>query len=134
MRVFLDTNVLVSAFTTRGLCADALHAVLAEHQLVLGESVLSELRRVLLRKFGASQALVDEAEAFLRREAAIASTPAELALTLSDQDDVPILGEALAVEADVFVTGDAALLRLGSKSPLPTLSPRAFWDQLRSPQ
>ena len=32
MRVFLDTNVQVSAFATRGLCADVLRLVLAEHE------------------------------------------------------------------------------------------------------
>ena len=47
MRVFLDTNVLVSAFATRGLCADVLRLILAEHTLVTGEVVLRELRRAL---------------------------------------------------------------------------------------
>ena len=42
MRVFLDTNVLISAFATRGLGADVVNLVLAEHQLVLGESVLRD--------------------------------------------------------------------------------------------
>ena len=31
MRVFFDTNVLVSAFLARGLCADLLRLVLTEH-------------------------------------------------------------------------------------------------------
>ena len=33
MRVLLDTNVIVSAVTTRGLCADVFRAVLAAHEL-----------------------------------------------------------------------------------------------------
>ena len=52
MRVFLDTNVLASAFGTRGLCADVLQIILGEHDLVTGEVVIEELRRVLLKKFG----------------------------------------------------------------------------------
>ena len=47
MRVFLDTNVLVSAFATRGLCADVLRHILAQHDLIVGEVVIAELRRVL---------------------------------------------------------------------------------------
>jgi hypothetical protein len=35
VRVCLDTNVLVAAFATRGLCADVLRTVIAEHELVL---------------------------------------------------------------------------------------------------
>ncbi len=40
VRNALATTVLVSAFATRGLSADVLNAVLADHQLVLGEAVL----------------------------------------------------------------------------------------------
>jgi predicted nucleic acid-binding protein len=48
LRVFLDTNVLVSAFASRGICADLLRYVLVEHDLLVGEVVLVELERVLL--------------------------------------------------------------------------------------
>jgi type 1 glutamine amidotransferase len=43
VRIALDTNVLVSAVATRGLCADILNLVLAKHQLVVGVTVLAEL-------------------------------------------------------------------------------------------
>lgn len=50
MRVCLDTNVLVAAFATRGLCADVLRTVLAEHDLVIGEVIFEALRRTLATK------------------------------------------------------------------------------------
>jgi putative PIN family toxin of toxin-antitoxin system len=50
VKVFLDTNVLVSGFATRGLCADVIHLVLAEHELITAEVVLTELKRVLKQK------------------------------------------------------------------------------------
>lgn len=132
MRVFLDTNVLISAFATRGLCADVFHTVLAEHQLVLGETVLSELARVQRNKFGLADDLVDETLAFLRREAMVTSDRIDPGLSLRDPTDIPILGEALAADAQVLVTGDRDLLDQASHAPLPILSPRAFWDRLRS--
>ena len=52
MRVFLDTNVLVSAFATRGLCADVLRVVLAEHTFITSEIVLREVSRVLRTRIG----------------------------------------------------------------------------------
>ena len=73
MRVFLDTNVLVSAFTTRGICADVVTVVVAEHQLVLGESVLAELTRVLSDKMKVPAPTIEEAESFLRQQAAVVS-------------------------------------------------------------
>jgi predicted nucleic acid-binding protein len=42
VRVFFDTNVLVSAFLARGLCADLLRLVLTEHTLVTSEVVLDD--------------------------------------------------------------------------------------------
>jgi len=49
VRVFLDTNVLVSAFASRGLCADLFELVLLEHDFVLGRNVLRELKKALRR-------------------------------------------------------------------------------------
>lgn len=74
MKVFLDTNVLVSAFATRGLCADVLRQVLAEHELLVGERVLREVRRVLRVKLRVSQPAVDEIEQFLRTQTVVAAT------------------------------------------------------------
>ena len=56
MRVFLDTNVLVSAVATRGICADLLRLVASEHELVVGEVVLTELRHVLATRIRLSPA------------------------------------------------------------------------------
>lgn len=43
-----------------------------------------------------------------------------------------MIGEALAGHADLFVTGDAALLRLASVGVLKIVSPRQFWEFLRA--
>ena len=48
MKVFFDTNVLIAAFATRGLCSDLFVHVLLEHELIVGEVVLDELREKLL--------------------------------------------------------------------------------------
>jgi len=62
MRVFLDTNVLVSAFATRGLCADLVRHLLVDHELLTGEVNLTELRRVLKTKLRVPKATVDSIE------------------------------------------------------------------------
>ena len=66
MRIFPDTNVLASAFGTRGLCADVLRLILDEHELVTGEVAIDELRRVLAKKFRLPLPAIDEIEALLR--------------------------------------------------------------------
>ena len=74
MRIALDTNVLISAFATRGLSSDVLNMVLSDHQLILGETVLRELERILETKFGVPRETVEETLAFLRTQAVVVSS------------------------------------------------------------
>ncbi len=131
MRVFLDTNVVVSGFTTRGLCADVLTQVLAEHELVLGERVLTELRRVLRQKLRVSPKRIDELEAFLRAQARVVEVESRPLIKVRDVADAWILTEAMAGSAAILVTGDRGLLEVAPKAPFPIVTPRGFWERLR---
>ena len=131
MRVFLDTNVLASAFATRGLCADVLRVVLADHELITGEVNVAELRRVLRQKMRVPADTAAEIETFLR-DHEIIPWPAEiLSLPVRDPDDAWVLASAVAGSADVLVTGDKDLLDLADQAPVRILGPRAFWDLSR---
>ena len=131
MRVALDTNVLVSAVATRGLCADVFNLVLAEHEMIVGETVLAELKRVLRDRIRVPAKIVEEFDALLRLEATIVENTAPLRLAIRDKSDLPVLSEAVAGHAEVLVTGDKDLLELSEKPPVQILTPRAFWEQLR---
>lgn len=132
MIVCFDTNVLISALATRGLCADIVNLTLAEHQLVIGPTVLAELRRVLLRKLKIPSAVVDEVEDFLRLHATVAETVPDSAIEGLDDNDRVVLAEAIAGRADVLMTGDHDLINFGTQAPIRILSPRGFWELLRS--
>ena len=132
MRVFLDTNVIVSAVATRGICADLLTLVLAEHDLVIGETVLGELRQVLGRRLGVPKATIAELGEFLGQRASVVSTPEQVPRRGLEAADAAVLAEA-AAGAEVLVTGDRQLLDL-ARPPLPILSPRELWDRLRGPR
>ena len=71
MRIFLDTNVLVSAFASRGLCADLFELILLEHELVVGTQVIAELRRALRKKIKLPVARCDEIDEFLREHGGV---------------------------------------------------------------
>ena len=132
MRVFLDTNVLVSAAATRGLCADVLREVLASHELLTSAEVLSELRRVLRTKFGAAQDLIDDFISLIRQDTVLAQAGPHPSVEISDRDDLPVLSAAIAGKAEMFVTGDKELLDLRKVEDLAILSPRQFWDRLKA--
>ena len=129
MRVFLDTNVLVSALTTRGLSAELFEAVLQSHELLISDPVLQELERVLPDKLGQTAAVTSGFVTLLRTEAVLVKGERPFP-SLPDPDDEPIIASALAGKAHVFVTGDKALQGLQRVEHLPVVSPREFWEML----
>ena len=132
MRVFLDTNVLVSAFTTRGLRADVLRVVLRDHTLLTGEFNLRELRRVLRTRMAAPESVVEAAESLLREQVVIPMPEAAATADVRDPDDAWVLASALDGDADILVTGDRDLLALQNDATLTILTPREWWNRLRA--
>jgi uncharacterized protein len=133
VRVFLDTNVLVSAFATRGLCADLLRHVLAEHELIVGEVIILELRRVLRIKMNVPSATIAAVERLLRDREVVPKPSKPHALPIRDSADRWVLASAVAGKADVLVTGDSDLLEIAARAPLRIMDPRGFWNLIREP-
>ena len=131
MRVALDTNVLVAAVATRGLCADVVNLIMAEHELILGEAVLTELKRVLRKKMRVPAVVIDEYDSLLRRESRVVSKAKAFVVAIRDKSDIPVLSEAIAGNAEILITGDRDLLDIAEQLPLRILTPRAWWEQLR---
>lgn len=129
MRVFLDTNVLVSAFASRGLCADLLRHILVEHDLITGEVVLTGLKRTLLKRINVPPKVVAEIEHLLRDHQVVTKPRRHLDLGLRDADDEWIVASAVAGEADALVTGDRDILATIVHLPIRVYSPRQFWEQ-----
>ena len=133
MRVFLDTNVLVSAFATRGLCADVLRSVLAEHTLVTGDVGLGELERVLRSRIKLPRTKIEQIVVFLREHEVVPKPTAPSVVPVRDQDDRWVVASAVTAAADVLVTGDRDLLDVAAQSPLKIVDPRGFWELASRP-
>ena len=125
MKVFLDTNVWLSATVFAGLC----EAILIEcHQrdwLLTTKLVQSEAHEVLGRKFPhlpQSLALFDA----IWSEATCVQDLDEPA----DDNDVRLVKAACLAGAEVFVTGDKRVLTWGREGNTQILSPREAWMQL----
>ncbi|MBI5577347.1 MAG: putative toxin-antitoxin system toxin component, PIN family [Deltaproteobacteria bacterium] len=131
MRVFLDTNVLVSAFSARGLCNELYEYILNEHELFTGEVIIHELRRVLKDRIGVSPTDIKIIENLLREHEVIPTPSEPHPLVIKDPDDKWVLASAIAGRADVLVTGDKDLLEVASQAPIPIMTPRNFWNMAR---
>ena len=130
MRIFLDTNVLASSLVARGLCSEILESVLHDHQFLTSAEVLAELERVMVRKIRIAQTTVDDFLALLREEAQPVEGRQNPSVAIADADDVPIIASAIAGRADLFVTGDGALLQLQNVDGIAIISPRELWIRL----
>jgi len=130
MKVMLDTNVLAGAAATRGLCADVLRAVLAEHELVICPQIIFELQRVLKEKFALPRPLINDYLRLVQHDSIQCEPGDPPAIKLKDKGDLGILSAAVAGGVDVLVTGDKELQRAGIVEGLKLMSPRQFWQEL----
>jgi putative PIN family toxin of toxin-antitoxin system len=131
MRVVLDTNVLLAAFATRGLCEAVFQVCLEQHQIILSQHILRELRRHLTVKLKVPVSQAGRTLAFLREHAEIVEPAKVSAKTCSDRNDLSVLGTTQAGKVDFLITGDKDLLDLKTFHSIPILTPRAFYDRLR---
>ena len=132
MRVFPDTNVLYAALASRGLCADLLRALLAEHDIVIGAPVLVELRRNLVGKLRVPAERGEVVIGFISElERAPPVPPPARPPARIDAADAAILECAARAQVDIFVTGDRALLKLRAYTGIPVVSPRDLWLRLQ---
>jgi putative PIN family toxin of toxin-antitoxin system len=130
VKVVLDTNVLLAAFATRGLCEAVFETCLASHEIILSDHILGELDRHLRGKFKAPPRQVEAILSFLRESATVVAPAKVPAGACRDRTNLAVLGTALTAEADCLVTGDRDLLALKTFRGIPILSPRAFHDRL----
>jgi len=115
VRVVFDTNIFVSALVLPGSRGEQalLRVVEGRDQLVFSRAILDELLEVLARKFARNAEELSRVALFLDDLGEIVE-PGEVVTALADDADNRILECALAGGADLVVTGDKAMLALGS--------------------
>lgn len=131
MNVVLDTNVIIAAFASRGLCEAVMTVCLDRGGLVTSEFILNETAEKLTLELMVPPARVREIVKLLRDNARVVILSEVPADACPDADDLPVLGTMIAAAAECLVTGDAALLALGQYAGIPIHSPRQFYEQLK---
>jgi len=130
VRVFLDTKVLASALTSRGLCAELYERIAVSHDLIIGAPVIDELLRILGGKLKVPAGELKRVRGALEEFEVAPGSDGAPAVQIKDRDDLPILACALAARAEVFVTGDKELLAIRKLERMSVLSPRELWERL----
>ena len=128
MIVVFDTNVLIAALITEGICSKLLRrARTGEFTLVSCPSIMKELRRILTKKFRlADGEMVSVIEPVTEAIHQIIEHTLKVKGVCRDADDDDILACALAAKAEYLVTGDADLLELKRHQGIRIVTPRDF--------
>lgn len=131
MRVVLDSNVIIAAFATRGLCQSLFELCLEHHTILLSDELLEEIRRNLREKIRLPAPRITAIASFLKDQTEVVSPELLPGKICRDPDDVKVLSLAVSGKAALIVTGDKDLLVLEVIQGIPIVSPRNFWDRLR---
>jgi len=127
MRIFFDTNVLIAAFVSHGVCNELFDHCLAEHTICTSARVLDELCRNLEEKFAYTRTRVEQVAALVRQNAQVITYDVLPSRVCRDPDDDHILAAARTGTVDCIITGDQDLLLLQHFDGIPILKPGDFW-------
>ncbi len=133
MRVILDANVLIAAVAGRGLCESVLEFCLEEHELVVSDELLEEVRRTLVKRIRLPEAMALDFCRLLRSNAILASPTGVPPDACRGPKDIYLLGLSESAKAEMLVTGDKDLLESGWGGTTRIVTPRQFWDKCREP-
>ncbi len=132
MKVVLDTNVLIAAFATQGLCHALMELCVDQHELLLSPDILKEVGAALQKKLKVPPHVVKDVTDYLTSHATL-QKPGRLEKPVSrDPSDDHILALAERSRADYVITGDEDLLVLKEYKGIPIVLPRRFWEILKS--
>lgn len=129
MKAVFDTNIFISAFAIPRSRAEAAILKVAEGdvQLVISRDIIHETLEVLARKFDRNPEELARVAVYLSELAEVV-TPRRRLKVLGDEPDNRILECAVTGKAEVIVTGDQAMLRLGAYRGIRILSLKDFLE------
>ncbi len=116
MRILVDTNILFSALVfPRSRPAQALLHVADNHEMVLCDRNIMELRDILQRK--APQFLPDAEVLLAQMSYELIPAVDHAEKLIRDAKDQPILNAAIIFDVDIILTGDKDFLSLDMEHP-----------------
>jgi len=128
VKAVFDTNVLIAAFLTEGLCSGLLiRARKQAFNLVLCDDIIREFEGILIKKFKLTSTDISEISTIVSEAASeILHNLGPIPDICRDPNDDMIIACAIDAAADYIVTGDEDLLILKSYKDIVIINPRNF--------
>ncbi|MEI6147756.1 MAG: putative toxin-antitoxin system toxin component, PIN family [bacterium] len=131
MRVILDANVLIAAVAGRGLCESLMELCLEDHDIVISQALIDEVRRKLVKKIKLADAVAVEFCSLLRDNSMMTDPAFVPAGACRDPKDLYLLGLSDSAAVDFLITGDKDLIDVGRYGRTMIVTPRQFWETIR---
>ena len=131
MNLIFDTNVLVAAFSTHGICNSLFEYAIENCTIVLSDYILDEVHNILTNKFKMPEKNANDIRLFLIDSCFISDYKIFSDQISRDKNDDTILGIIDKKRVDYLVTGDKDLLVLKKYNNIPIVSPRELWNIFR---
>lgn len=128
MKAVFDTNVLIAALLTEGVCSKLLIRARKRYfDLISCPFILQEVEQVLIKKFSVTPQETETALSLIIDAVQKVCHPdEEIPRVCRDADDDHILACAKNAKADYLVTGDGDLLSLENYEGTAIIRPRDF--------
>jgi putative PIN family toxin of toxin-antitoxin system len=127
VKAVLDTNVVIAAFLTDGLCSKLLvRARRNDFELLLSREITQEFEKNLRKKFKLTAAEVNQALTVLLEAGETVQEVRPIPPICRNPEDDKILALAKQEEADYLVTGDQDLLIIEQYDQTRIVTPKSF--------
>lgn len=127
MKLVLDSNIIIAAFATRGLCGDIFEICLQKHEIVISSFIIKEIRNVFTNKIKLPEKTVKSIISYLEKFCSVIDYKKTEKGACRDSDDDEILSLAVNSGAEYIITGDKDLLVIKKYKTVKIITPRGFW-------
>jgi putative PIN family toxin of toxin-antitoxin system len=128
MKIFFDTNVLVSAFMTSGSCRDIVMHAIHNHEPYYSAFIMNEFKRTFKNTFNFSDSVIQQFVSFITSNFIEGNTAKSIEKVCKDSDDDQVLADAVYNNVDVIMTGDKLLLEIHTYQNVAIIPPREYWN------
>ncbi len=128
MKLFFDTNVIISGSITQGYSFEVIKDAIYKHEVYYTEHLLKEIKEVLLLKYSFSESIHQATLSIIKKYFLKGKTAGIVKKICRDPDDNQILSDALANGIDILITGDKDLLVLKECEGMKIILPKQYWS------
>jgi len=132
MKVVLDSNICITAFSSRGLYSSLFELCLDSTTIIISEHIISEVSKNLLKKIKLPADKANDIIIYLREQCIVKGYKKLSEKICGDIDDDNILALATDNQVNYIITGDKNPLVLEKFDLTPIIGPRKFWSIIKN--